>query len=70
MATIEEKLDITGIPQRSAYLTFQLIPIYAVAVVSLQWGVLSLPIVLGALFAGVFVILKQVEGVVEDTLER
>ena len=70
MASIEEKLNITGVPRRSAYLFFQLVALYLVAVFSLTWGALGLPIVVLALFLAVYVTLTQVEGVIEDKLDR
>ncbi|WP_123533559.1 hypothetical protein [Halosimplex salinum] len=70
MTSTEERFDVSGIPRRSAYLFLQLVVLYLVAVVSLTWGALGLPVVVLALFLAVYAILKQVEGIVEDTLDR
>ncbi|WP_415379340.1 hypothetical protein [Halosimplex sp. TS25] len=70
MTSTEETFDITGVPRRSAYLFFQLVVLYLVAVFSLTWGALGLPIVVLALFLAVYVTLRQVEGIVEDRLNR
>jgi len=70
MVSTEENLDITGVPRRSAYLFFQLVALYLVAVSSLTWGALGLPIVALALFLAVYVTLRQVEGVIEDKIDR
>ncbi|WP_459193802.1 hypothetical protein [Halosimplex sp. J119] len=68
MTAIAEYFDVSGTPRRAAYLFFQLVALYLVAVFSLTWGALGLPIVVLALFLAVYVTLKQVEGIVEDKL--
>jgi len=70
VTSIEEYFGITGVPRRSVYLFAQLIALYLVAVSSITWGALGLPVVALALFLAVYVTLKQVEGVVEDKIDR
>jgi hypothetical protein len=70
MSSLEKKLKINGTLRRSIYLFFQLGVLYLVAVYSLLLGTFGLPIVALALFSAVYVTLKQVEGVVEDKLDR
>jgi hypothetical protein len=70
MTSIEEKFDITGVPRRSAYLFFQLAALHLITVFSLTWGPLRLPVLAVVLFLAVYVTLRQVEGVVEDKLNR
>jgi hypothetical protein len=70
VTSTEERFDITGVPRRSAYLFLQLAAVYLVAVFSLTWGALGLPLVVLALFLAVYATLRQVEGVVDDRLDR
>jgi hypothetical protein len=70
VTSIEEYFGITGVLQRSMYLSVQLIALYLVGVFSITWGKLGLPVVVLALFLAVYVTLKQVEGVVEDKIDR
>jgi hypothetical protein len=70
VTSIEEYFGITGVPRRAVFLSSQLIALYLVAVSSITWGTLGLPVVVLALFLAVYVTLKQVEGVVEDKIDR